>query len=185
MEVDDIFVQANSILLENLDKKAEEERIQKWMRIALRADKELPFNNTIVAQLKKKIYDHRTLINTCSHIANPALRDRHWEAIEETTGAKLSRQLAIARREGMSLGHVLKFDFLEHSEEITQASLKAAQEQLLDDLLAKVKETWKDAEFTILEYKDQKDLYILGDCEEIQSLLDESISTISSILANR
>jgi hypothetical protein len=185
VEVDDIFVQANSILLENIDKKAEEERIQKWMRIALRADKELPPNNTIVAQLKKKVYDHRTLITTCSHIANAALKDRHWEAIEEATGATLSRQLAIARREGLSLGHVLKLNFLEHSEQITQASLRATQEQLLEDLLAKVKESWKDAEFTILEYKDQKDLHILGDCEEIQSLLDESMTTISSILANR
>ena len=80
---------------------------------------------------------------------------------------------------------MLRLNFLEYSDEITLASQKATQEQMLEDLLANVKETWKELEFPIREYKDQKDRFILGDCDEIQAQLDESLTTISSILSNR
>ena len=59
LEIDDIFVRANAILLEGIDKKAEDERMQRWMQIALRADKELPSNSSVVAQLKRKVTEHR------------------------------------------------------------------------------------------------------------------------------
>ena len=186
-EVDDIYVMANNIFLENVDKKVEEERTQKWTRIALRADKELPSNNTIVTQLKQKVQSHRSLITTCNHIKNPAMKERHWLAIDAATGEKFARHIINAQREGqgLTLGLVLRLNFLEYSDEITLASQKATQEQMLEDLLANVKETWKELEFPIREYKDQKDRFILGDCDEIQAQLDESLTTISSILSNR
>lgn len=38
----------------------------------------------------------------------------------------------------------------------------------LEELLAKVQARWSDVEFTVLSYKDMKDVYILGSIEEIQ-----------------
>jgi dynein heavy chain, axonemal len=186
-EVDEIYVRANSILLESLDKRVEEDRIQKWTRIALRADKELPPNNTVVAQLKQKVQGYRSLIATCNHIKNPAMKERHWLAIDAATGEKFARHIINAKREvqGLTLGLVLRLNFLAYTDEITPMSQKATQEQMLEDLLASIKETWKELEFPIREYKGQKDCSILGDCDEIEAQLDESMTTISSILANR
>ena len=186
-EIDDIFVRSNMIMLDNIDKKAEDERLRKWMQTALRAEKELPSNSSIVGQLKTKVSAHRNLIITCAHIANPALRERHWAAIEAATGQKLGRQLATAKKAGepFSLGLILRLNFLQHTEEISKASQKASQELALEQMLAKVKSAWKELEFPICNYRDQKDRYIFGDCDEIQACLDESMTTMAAILSNR
>ena len=43
-------------------------------------------HNTVASQLKQKVQDHRVLIATCTHIGSPALKDRHWEAIDAEAG---------------------------------------------------------------------------------------------------
>jgi hypothetical protein len=42
------------------------------------------------------------------------------------------------------------------------------QELALEELLAKVQARWGDVEFTVISYKEQKDVFILGGIEEIQ-----------------
>lgn len=39
----------------------------------------------------------------------------------------------------------------------------------LEELLAKVQTRWGDVEFTVVQYKEVKDVYILGGIEDIQA----------------
>jgi hypothetical protein len=47
-------------------------------------------------------------------------------------------------------------------------STEATQEAALEELLAKVTTKWAGIEFTVIPYKDSKDVYILGAIDEIQ-----------------
>lgn len=43
-----------------------------------------------------------------------------------------------------------------------------AQELALEELLAKVQARWGDVEFSVIPYKEVKDVFILGGIEDIQ-----------------
>jgi len=53
---------------------------------------------------------------------------------------------------------------MDHQEAITAISVKAVQEAALVELLDKVRNMWVSCDFTLLAYKDQKDVYILSVC---------------------
>jgi dynein heavy chain len=70
-------------------------------------------------------------------------------------------------------------------EGISQISTEATQELALEELLAKVHSKWSDVEFGVLPYKEVKDTFILGGIEEVQVALEDSMVTMSTILASR
>lgn len=47
-------------------------------------------------------------------------------------------------------------------------STEATQESALEELLAKVTSKWASIEFTVMAYKDSKDVFILGAIDDIQ-----------------
>ena len=51
---------------------------------------------------------------------------------------------------------------------VVQISTEATQEMALEELLAKVQSKWVDIEFSMIPYKELKDVFILGGIEEIQ-----------------
>ena len=64
-------------------------------------------------------------------------------------------------------------------------SLEASQELALEDLLGKMSAKWNTLEFTVLPFKDVKDAFILGSVEEVTAALEDSLVTMSTILASR
>ena len=68
---------------------------------------------------------------------------------------------------------------------IAQVSTEATQELALEELLAKVQSKWTDVEFGVLPYKEIKDVYILAGIEEVQVALEDSMVTMSTIMASR
>lgn len=48
-----------------------------------------------------------------------------------------------------------------------------------------VVDSWKTVEFNVMSYKDYKDVYILGNTDDIQQLLDDSNINIQTIQASR
>lgn len=45
------------------------------------------------------------------------------------------------------------------------------QELALEELLSKVQARWGTVEFTVVQYKEMKDVFILGGIEDIQARL--------------
>ena len=72
----------------------------------------------------------------------------------------------------------------QHAEEIQVVSVAASQESVLEGMLAKIATIWKTTEFEIKNYKEQKDVYIVGSVEDITADLDDSLVTISTILVS-
>lgn len=126
----------------------------------------------------------RGLAACCINLANPAMQHRHWEKLYNTTSLKLApTDFAFDKR--CTVAHVLKCKAVDHSQVIQKISVEAAQELVLEDMLAKIKAMWVDAEFAILPYKEYNDVYVLGGVDDVQALMDESMTMIGVITASR
>ena len=63
--------------------------------------------------------------------------------------------------------------------------MEASQEAALEDLLDRISSKWNSIDFTVAPFKDVKDTFILGSVEDVTAALEDSMVTMSSILASR
>uniref|UniRef100_T1J4J2 AAA+ ATPase domain-containing protein n=1 Tax=Strigamia maritima TaxID=126957 RepID=T1J4J2_STRMM len=73
----------------------------------------------------------------------------------------------------------------EIKEQLTKISLAATAEYGLEMLLRKMEDSWKGTEFTLTAHRDSRDVFILAPTDDIQQLLDESITNVGVILGSR
>ena len=52
-------------------------------------------------------------------------------------------------------------------------------------MLAKVEGAWKNLEFTVNMYKEQKDVFILGGMDDVLAVLEETQVLVQTILGSR
>ena len=112
-------------------------------------------------------------------MSNPCLKKRHWEEITAVLEHEFTSE------EPISLRKLEEIEAFEKTEEIEEISGKASSEASLEAILKKVEESWKACEFTVLQYKDYKDVFILGGTDDIQVLLDDSNINIQTIASSR
>lgn len=74
---------------------------------------------------------------------------------------------------------------VDHQESIAVISSEATQEAALESLLGRVSDKWRNIEFVVNPYKEYKDTYILGGVDDVQAALQDSVLTMSTILASR
>jgi len=83
-------------------------------------------------------------------LRNDALKEHHWTQIEEVIHQEIDRG------ENFTLGYLLELHVNEYREQIETVSTAATQEGVLEEMLAKVEGAWKNLEFTVNMYKEQK-----------------------------
>lgn len=106
------------------------------------------------------------------------MQDHHWAAISEI----LKEEIKLT--DEFALGNLMKMNVVEKQEEIIAVATQASQETELRDQLKIVKDKWEDKDLPIQRFKD-KDTWILGDTEELLSILDDSLARVSIIAGNR
>ena len=107
------------------------------------------------------------------------LEEAHWRKIKEIIG----KDFEINNE--FTLGDLMKLNVVNKQEEIQAVATQAAQEAQLKSQLEEVKTLWQDQELPVQSYKDIADVYILGDLEEMLSILDDSCAKLSNIAGNR
>ncbi|KNE58518.1 hypothetical protein AMAG_04085 [Allomyces macrogynus ATCC 38327] len=153
-------------------------QINGYMKTIYNLDKGLP-PNEVVPKLKQMVETYRAMFSTIVDLRNPALKARHWDKIQETIGK------TIARDETLTLAVLREANVFKFKEEISGISGQASSEAALEEMLQKIVRTWSDTEFIVLPYRDNKDVYILGGVEDIQTLLEDSQVTLATIKASR
>ena len=73
----------------------------------------------------------------------------------------------------------------EKRDEIAEISIRAVKETELQRSLVILQETLDPVDLPTIFYKDAKDVFILGDCDETQTIIDDSRVSIANIAANR
>ena len=112
-------------------------------------------------------------------LRNPTLKPRHWDGISQILEYNFTPE------DPMTLGKLVEIDAFRHTESIQEVSAQASSEASLEGILKKVEDSWKTMEFTVLPYKDAKDVFILGGTDEIQVLLDDSNINVGTIASSR
>ncbi|XP_049884905.1 dynein axonemal heavy chain 6 [Pectinophora gossypiella] len=141
-------------------------------------DKGLPINK-IVPKCKRTIDIIKEKLPVMSYLRNPALKPRHWVRIEEILKTRFSPEQVL------TLAMFEELKAFQHAEELMEVAGQASSEAGLEGLLKKVEELWAALEFPVIMHKDQRDVYVLGGLEEVQTALDESNIHISTILSSR
>lgn len=154
------------------------ERIQFFTKAVYNLEKGLP-PNEVTSKLKSMVDAYKTMYPTILDLRSSALKSRHWDKIQDISGKDFVRD------EKLTLEYFMNNHIFEFKTEISAISSQASSEFALEEMLAKVVETWNDTEMVILPYKDSKDVYILSGIDELQVLLDDSQITIATIKSSR
>ncbi|KAF5835818.1 dynein heavy chain, N-terminal region 2-domain-containing protein [Dunaliella salina] len=135
--------------------------------------------NKLVPAFRAHVDELRSLLPVTQALRNRALKERHWTKIFSIIGQ------VIPRDSSFTLQVLLDAKVHHFKNEITQVSTEATQEMALEELLGKVQARWNDVEFNVIQYKDMKDVFMLGSIEEIQTALEDSMVTMSAIMSSR
>ena len=131
----------------------------------------LPRFHTRVEQIKK-------LLPVMTSLQNPMLKHRHWEKIDDIVGRPLSEKT-------FSLEDLVDMGILRWIDCLSSIAAEASQEASLEQTLQKIIEKWSETEFTLLNYKESKDIYILTAVDDITAQLDDSLLTMNTISSSR
>ncbi|XP_065178852.1 dynein axonemal heavy chain 6-like [Sycon ciliatum] len=152
----------------------------RYAKMVFQLEKGLP-PNTVVPKLKQAVEDMKDKVSVIGDLRNPSLKGRHWDEIESILGQKIvGKDVA-----PLTLNRLEDLNAFEQTERIQEVAAKASSEASLEAILKKVEESWKEMDFPVLPYRDEKEVYILGGIDDIQVLLDDSIVNISTIAGSR
>lgn len=158
--------------------EAVEKELQRINKTVYLASKNLP-TNKVVPLLKDSVEEFNPVLPVVSDLRSPSLQDRHWRQIYDLTG------IDFQHANDFTLHDLIVKRVTDHQETITAIATAAQQESILEGMMEKVSKVWETADFEVKNYKDIKDLYILGDTSDVISNLDDSLVTINTILGSR
>jgi len=163
---------------ESLNTEVMQQQVNKYAKICSQVEKGLPAN-TVLPLLKDKVDTFKSLVPVVVALRNDALKEHHWAQIEEAIHTEMDRG------ENFTLGYLLELHVDEYREQIETISTAATQENVLEEMLAKVEGMWKSLEFTVNMYKEQKDVFILGGMDDVMATLEETQVLVQTILGSR
>ena len=155
-----------------------EESLAARSKAVAKMDRCLP-ENSHLPELKTQIEKFKKLLPVLKSLQNPALKNRHWEKIDATVGERSLRE------KGIQLEELVNMGILRWTDCLSAISVEASQEAALEQSLQKISEKWEQTDFTLTNYKETKDTYILTSVEDITTLLEDSLLTMSTISASR
>jgi len=132
--------------------------------------------------LKVKIEGLIEIVPLLQFLSNKAMRDRHWQTVEDLTGAKFDMA-----EETFKVGHLLDADLLKVAEDIEEVSQGASKELNVEMKLHEIEEQWTDMVFGFSGYKSRNGVFILkgGEVAEMQEVLEESLMNLGGMASSR
>ena len=164
----------------SLDAEEMSNEITATNKIVMNAERTLPTNN-VVPVLKEMVTTFKNTVPVVNDLRNDALMDRHWEKIEAVIGQPVPRQ----NPEEFTFNTLLELKVMLFKDQLAVISTEATQEQILEQMLQKVSDSWAETEFVLNPYKEQKDVYALAGIDDITVQLEDSLVTMGTITASR
>lgn len=140
--------------------------------------------NPVVPKLKESVNEFTPVLPVVVNLRDPTLKERHWAQIHDDLGFVIHDPESGFGDE-FTISAILDKGIGNHADKIVEVATNSQQESVLEGMMDKMIAVWKIREFDVKPYKDQKDLYILGDTSEVVTDLDDSLVTISTVLGSR
>jgi len=136
-------------------------------------------DDRVVLRLKDEIESFKQLLPLVEELANPALKDRHWEMIFDIVGASFNADPAFT----FSVSDLMNLNIMDKLEDVQKVSTNASKEKSLENALDKMVVDWEGVEFHAKAYKDTGTYTLVG-FDDIQMILDDQIVKIQSMRAS-
>ena len=106
-------------------------------------------------------------------LANPALKDRHWERLSDKLGTPIVPYDEATGTE-LTLQFLLDLNIVERLDDVQEITVSADKEYKLERGLSDMKDEWAEIAFEVKAYKETG-TSIVGGVDEIIALLDDHI----------
>ena len=166
---------------EHIDVDEIAQQVSAYQKVHSKGRRLLPADNQVVARLKDNIDEFADTLPLITDLRSPHLQQHHWTAIEQLLNYNVHSQPASE----FTLGTLIQLNATQYKSEIAVIANSAAQEAKLRQQLQNIVDEWAALSFTVNSYKDSKDVFVLGSCEELLQTLDEALVNVNSILASR
>lgn len=142
-----------------------EDEVKKLLKTLkdMKVDKRANAYNGLLDEIKKWLI----FLPLIAELADPAMRDRHWDAIR----TKVQKQFTVDDK--LLLQDVYNLNLQDFKEDVEEITDQAKQEAKMEKTLAKLEETWKDIKFDFYQHKNT-DIYMIRLTDENFDLLEEN-----------
>ncbi|XP_058025838.1 dynein axonemal heavy chain 14 [Ahaetulla prasina] len=159
----------------NLDVDVIQTEVNRFMQRIHILEKGLP-ENTILPIMKKSLMDFKESLPIIISLRNPSLQRRHWETIQNIVGESISWD------KRLTLEKILELNMFQYRKDINEISIRASKETTLEVMLKKIIGVWQKTDFHLCPYyTETSSICIISSVEDITTLLEESLMTISTI----
>ena len=129
--------------------------------------------------LKDKVSEFKAIMPNVLDLGNPNMRARHWDKL-----FRYLHQVYVADMP-FTLSFLLEKGVMNFKDQIGEVSASASGEAQLEASLLKISAGWEKQVFTVMNHREQHNLFILGSLEEIFVLLEDNQVTLQTMLGSR
>ena len=153
-------------------------KAEHYQRIVNKCTRKLP-TNPVLDELKQLVFEFKESVPIITSLRNPKLTKEHLQEIRVLIDCPDFDN----EDEFLTLQQLLQMNVVDKSKDIVEISTQATQEANLTRQITIIEDEWRDQELVVKTYKE--DMYIIGEVEEIQDLLDKSLANINNIMGSR
>ncbi|GIM07381.1 hypothetical protein Vretimale_11536 [Volvox reticuliferus] len=132
---------------------------------------------TVWSALKDTLDAFKRTMPLITDLRNPAMRPRHWEALQTHIGIKFD-----PHSRGFTLDSVVALRLDQHVDFVAELSVNATKELAIENNIKTIAATWSTLLLDMAEYKST---FKLRSTEEIFSSLEENTVTLSTMKASK
>lgn len=140
----------------------------------------------VVMGIKESIEEFKEKVPCILDLGNTAMCTTHWDKIFQEIGMPCKGQSSLNNMiNNMNLAMLEQNGVFEHREFVAETSATATGEYQLLQSLKQIEEAWEPLVLPILNHRNQKDLWILGDLADIITLCEGQSVSISTMMGSR
>ena len=128
--------------------------------------------------MKVELDRFRETVPLIQDLRNPALRTRHWAALQERVGKEFDPKSA-----SFTLNEVVKLGLNAHVEFIGELSANANKELAIEVALNDLEKRWTDVELDVGSYKEK--YYKLRSTEDVSQFLEDDSVALSTMKSSK
>ena len=128
--------------------------------------------------LDQSVKNFLVSIPLVADLRSPAMRDRHWQLLMETTKVHFKIDAEF------KLDDLLSLELHKFEDEVGEIVDRAQKEEKMENALQKLDETWSKVEFDLIQHKDTE-IYTVKMTEEDFEVLEDNQVLVQGMMANR
>lgn len=110
---------------------------------------------------------------------NKAMQARHWKQVGQVLNTTISLDL------GLTFHRLIADGAENFKDEIEEISGAASGEAQIEEQMNQISDRWDDTIFTVANYRDTKDRFIIKEVEEVITLLEDDLLIVSTMMGSK